>query len=292
MAASVTIQSYRAVLLALILPALVAGGCASGVGNLSDDMRSAGKKCVNHNYDTELDLVKCFDLFQRAVVEKNAPNLVPAYDRWNESRGIVAADRDRKILIATQSAKVALDVVFSQNNRENDSKFAQFLPQSGEAIAALRREFGNAVASACQRDGKYNSPSMVINYTCERDAKMPIIERNFPAAVGIERNYWDRMLEAAAVYDKAALQIIQDANLEMAPALRPATATFMSSVQEAIDEDAEKTARQTEEVENILSAIIQDRLLLSEQLRKYDLDRAKGPRRILDTPIALLLVVH
>src|ERR1700685_1556973 len=90
----------RSLLPTLVLLALILSGCASQATHLSGDLGAADNLCRQHLYQTETDLVQCYDANERPVVAKDLPNVLYSYDAWQSARLASSKDYDRKVTSA------------------------------------------------------------------------------------------------------------------------------------------------------------------------------------------------
>jgi hypothetical protein len=96
---------------------------------------------------------------------------------------------------------------------------------------------------------------MVVNYVCDRDAKLSIVDGKYPGLARALRVYFGESLANAVRYDAAVLPVMQDANADLSAAMQPIKAAFVSEAREAVMADAAISERQRQDVANLLSGM-------------------------------------
>jgi hypothetical protein len=256
MPAAMRTPMCRSLLPTVMLLPLILGGCASQTTHLSGDLATADNLCQQHAYRTEADLVQCYGANERPVVAKDLPNVLYSYDAWQSARLAAAKDYDDKVDFAKRNARAVFIAARNDSAKKLDAAVAPFWPKDQKAVAALVDEVKSAQTSACMKDGLLRFASLVADYTCERNADLPIIEREVPAASEAFREYWGRMLEAAAVRDQSVLPVIQMANADFGQAVAPARAAYRSDLQATLQADAAATAQQQQEIGDLLGLAV------------------------------------
>ena len=255
----------------LVLLALILGGCASQATHLSADLAAAGNLCRQHAYKTMADSVQCYDANERPVVAKDLPNFLYSYDAWQSARLAASKDYDDKATPANDKALAVLNAAHNDNDKRLRAAVAPFWPKDQKEAAALRDKIKSAIISACTKDGSNLSTSAVTDDTCFRNACLPIIEKEVPAASEAYREFWDRELEAAAIRDQSVLPVIQKAEADFGQAVAPATVAYRSDLQAALQADAAATAQQQQEIADLLG------LALAGFAAGYTAPAARGP---------------
>ena len=101
---------------------------------------------------------------------------------------------------------------------------------------------------------------MVMNFRCERDVTIPMVEKKAPALSDPLHEYWNGLLDIAGVYDGSVLPAIQLAGVSFKQAIEPAKAAYVSTAQTELQADATRTAQQRQEVADLLAGIVQTTL--------------------------------
>jgi hypothetical protein len=242
----------RSLLPTLVLLALILGGCASQATHLSGDLATADNSCQQHPNRTMTDRVQCYGAKERPVVAKDLPNALSSYDAFRSATLAAAKDFDGKVTFANDKALAVLNAAKNDDIKRLNATVAPFWPKDHKQAAALLDRVTRAQISACMKDGLYLSPSLVADYTCERNAGLPVVEKEIPAASEAYREYWDQMLEAAAIRDQSVLPVIQKAQADFGQAVAPARAAYQSDVLAALQADATASAQQQQEIANAL----------------------------------------
>ena len=247
-----------AAVLQLAVVASLAGltGCASQATHLHSDMAAADNLCPQHSFRTTTDRMRCYAANERPVVAKDLPGALYSYDAFRSATVAAAKNYNDKITFANHEAAAAVDAAENENGKRFSAAVAPFWPQDQKEVAALRDKVKDARASACMKDGFSLSPTLGADYTCQRSADLRIIEKEVPAAFEAEREYWYRMLEAAAVRDQSVAPVIQKASADFTQAIAPAKAAYSSDVQTALRADAAATAQQQQEISDLLGVAL------------------------------------
>jgi hypothetical protein len=255
MTAAIRTPVCRSLLPTCVLLALILGGCASQATHLSGDLAAADNLCRQHLYRTETNREQCYDAKERPVIAKDLPNVLNSYDAWRSARLAALKDLDSKETVARDQALAALNVAKNDNVKRFSAAVAPFWPKDPKEVAALWNKVKSAGASACTKDG-LGSPSVVAQYTCERDVALRIVEKEVPAASRAFREYWDRMLQAAAIRDQSVLPVIDKAIADFGQAVTRAKAAYRSDLQAALQADAAETAQQRQELFDLLGVAL------------------------------------
>ena len=189
-----------------MLLGLLLGGCATRATNLNDDLVSADNLCRQHKYRTQTELAQCYDSNERAAIQKDLPSLLYSYDLYNSARTGAARDFDNKVMSARQSADTAFKGAIEESTRKLNAATAADWHYNQTETAALKRDADRAATAACKRDGLYLSSSMVVNYKCERDIRLPLTEKMIPTASDAVHDFYNDLLGAAATYDELCFQ--------------------------------------------------------------------------------------
>jgi hypothetical protein len=231
----------------LVLLALILGGCASQATHLNGDLIAADNLCRQHGYTTKANLVQCYGTNERTVVARDLPGSLNSYDAWQSARSAASKDYDAKVTLAQTKASAALKVAIIDNGKKLNPAVTH---------GALRDKVASAVHSACKKDRLWRSPSLVTDYTCARNVMLPIIGKELPAASEASSEYWDQLLEAAAVYDQSIARAIQQAVAEAWQALAPARIVYTAGLQAALQADAAATEQQQQKIVDLLGAAL------------------------------------
>ena len=255
------------VLLTVIVTTVV--GCASQASHFWSDIASSSTICKGRSLKSQVELVQCIDALERPIVFKDLPNLLYAYDVWNSARLSAATDYDNQVRSAREKAWVAAHSQIDASANGFTQAVAGIWPQTQTDRDSIKQEADKA-GSQCTNKGTYKSGSMVVNYTCDRDAKLPVFERRIPAAASSFRTFYNEALAIASVYDKAAQSVIQVASVKFNETIGPPKSTFRSQVQLALQDDAAATARQRQETADGAATLL---MLLGAGLSGYNQGR-------------------
>ena len=236
----------------LVLLALLLGGCASQATHLRGDLAAADNLCQQQAYKTQAGLAQCYGVNERPVIAKDLPNVLYSYDAFRSATLAAAKDYDGKVTFANGRALAVLNAANKDSAKRFDAAVAPFWPKDQKEGAALRDKVSSARAAACSKDGFRLFPSLVADYTCQRDSDLRVVEKEVPAASQALREYWDRMLQAEAVRDQSVLPVQQKATSDFTQAIAPARAAYQSDVQAALQADAAATVPQQQEISNAL----------------------------------------
>ena len=259
MTASTLKPTCRTWLPSLMLLGLMLGGCASQVSqasHLSGDLTAADNLCQQHAYKTKTDLSECYAANERPVIARDLPNFLYSYDAWRSAVLAASKDYDGKVTFANNKAWAVANVAQNDAGQRLSAAVAPFWPKDQKTDALLRDKLNSAKISACMRDGLFRSSSLVENSTCERNAYLPVIEKEVPATSQAYREYWGRILQTAVVFDQSMLPVTQKATDDFNQAIAPARAAYMSAVQAALQADAAATARQQQETADLLGVAL------------------------------------
>jgi len=210
----------------LVLLALLLGGCASQATHLRGDLAAADNLCQQQAYKTQAGLAQCYGVNERPVIAKDLPNVLYSYDAFRSATLAAAKDYDGKVTFANGRALAVLNAANKDSAKRFDAAVAPFWPKDQKEGAALRDKVSSARAAACSKDGFRLFPSLVADYTCQRDSDLRVVEKEVPAASQALREYWDRMLQAEAVRDQSVLPVQQKATSDFTQAIAPARAAY------------------------------------------------------------------
>jgi hypothetical protein len=245
--------------LPVVLPTVittVVGGCASQASHFNADIVSSGTVCNGRPFMTKVREVQCYDLAERPVILKDLPTLLSAYELWHSARLSAASEYDNEVRPVQAQADALLRSRMDAASKRLDQAVKGIWPEAQGDKDLLKQEADRA-SSQCKNNGIWKSTSMVANIKCDQDAREPIFERRVPAATNALRISSAARLVAGLEYDQAVLPVIQAAGVKFGTTIAPAKSTFRSQVQLALQSDAAATARQQQEIVDLLSALAQ-----------------------------------
>jgi hypothetical protein len=253
-------------LVSLIVVGVMVGGCASQASHYNADTVNSNAACEGRQFKTLVERVRCLDSTGRPVVFKDLPNLLAAYDIWNSARLSATNDYDNQV----RSAKAkAWAVVVSKNGastKMGNQAMTGIWPQTQTERDSIKQEADKA-SSQCKKDGVWKSQSMLVNYKCDQDARLPVFERRIPAGTSAFHIFWNEELAIGSEYDQAVSRAVQAANIQFNTAIGPAKGTFISQVQLALQNDAAVTARQQQQAADNAATVL---MLLGAGLSGYN----------------------
>jgi hypothetical protein len=238
--------------LAVSMAAVV--GCASPASHFKSDIETATSACKQRQFMTQTELVQCTDAAERPVVYRDLPNLLSAYDAWNSARLSAANDYDKQVKLAIEKAWISAKSEIDANWMKASKAVmgASRLTQSDKDL--LNHELIEAGAK-CVKDGKWKAATAVKFFQCEQTARLPVFEQRVPAAVSSVQAYYNEGLAIAADYDRIVSSIRQIAAAKLHTAIDPPRRTLQLQVQVAVQNDAAATARQRQELADLLAVL-------------------------------------
>jgi hypothetical protein len=243
--------------LVLTITAMTLAGCASPATNYSTDMAHVAEVCAQRAVKNSFDRVQCYNSVERPVVTKDLPALLPAYELFNNARVSAATEYDSRVLSATQQAEVQLHTALSEATARLNKDGEPFLPTNPIERTSLIKELKDAGMSSCMKGGLWTSTSMVVNYTCDRNSKLPLLQTNNPGLAKALSTYYDNMLRVASRYDSIVLPVRRAAKADFDGVVGPAKVEFAAEVRSALQADADATAEQRQDVMNLLLGLAQ-----------------------------------
>jgi hypothetical protein len=238
----------------LVFVGLLVAGCAGQASRFGGDIASAGGACQGRSFKTTTEHIQCLDTNERPVVARDLPSLLYSYESWNAVRLSAANDYDAKVKLTREQVSNTLKAQMDENAKRINGATASTWPQDQTERNALKQETDEAANSACKVGSLWKSPSMVVNFRCNRDARMPILEKRVPAASDAFVSFFNRQLAIAAVYDRMALPELEAAKTRFNAAINPARDAFRSEVQAVLRADAAATTQQRQDIINLLTA--------------------------------------
>ena len=239
----------------LIVVVAMVGGCASQATHYDTDIVSSVSICKGQAFKTEASRIRCYDSVERPVILRDLPNLIFSYDAWHSARLSAANDYDNEVRVAQAKANVLLrSQMDTAKSRLRQTASGFWQDAQGDKAAIIKE--ARLASSQCMKDGGWKSASMVVNFGCDLDAQHPFLQRSVPAASDALRTFHDESLAAASEYDKAVLPVMQAATAKFGATIVPAQSAFRSQVQLALQNDAAATARQQQDIANLLSILV------------------------------------
>jgi hypothetical protein len=220
-------------------------------------MATAANACRGRIFKNAMEQVQCNDTNERPIITKDLPSLLYSYDQFNTVRNAAAIEYDGKIKLEKEKGVAAYNVIYNEAVKKLNNSITSIWPQSQTEKDALRQEADRASSAICKRDGLWLSTSMVVNMKCDNAARMSILERRVPAATNALNEFFDSKIKGATAYDRFVLPAIQTARVDFKNSIQPAKAAFISEVQAALQADAAATARQRQEISDLLLALVQ-----------------------------------
>ena len=224
-------------------------GCASQATHLSGDLAAADNLCQQHAYKTMVDRAQCLDANERPIIARDLPNVLYSYDAFQSARLAATNHYDRKVVAETKDAIITLDVRTDIDTAWLKTAVSKLSISIGQADA---QDIGKAAIAACKKDGVYLSLSQAANFRCERDARIPIIDKRIPALSSVARTFWAAQIDAGATYDQTVQPIIRQALAGFSQEIKPAHDLYRGNVSAALEADAAATAQQQQESANLL----------------------------------------
>lgn len=213
--------------------AMLLAACAHSPANLDADIKAGDKRCASQKWATELAKVNCYNSEEIAVIKRDFPGGLNAFEDFNSKRTSLAEKVDDEIAPAkehmnqyTQSENEAKAVLMA-----HEPQFAARDSQLTKDIAALNP------ASVCK------SPNLVTVVKCMDAIGHPVWERDAPDTLKYYEEFVKTRLHAAKIYDATGSQ----------KSYAAASAKYIAGVKKANEEflaDAKKILLEQQQTKN------------------------------------------
>jgi hypothetical protein len=248
----------RLLFLAILLNVMV-GGCASQASHFNTDIVSSTLACKAQPFKTEAVLIQCFGSAERPIVLRDLPNVIDAYDTWDSVRLSAAKDYDNEVRPVLAKAKAEMELQLdASRGRYSQAMMGVWRPDA----LLMAQEANQSAHSQCDKIYK-SAKTMYEKYKCDEDARWPVLVRHVPASTSALRIHYNETLAIVSGYEKAVQSTTQVASAKFNETIGPAKSAFASQAQIALQDDAAATARQRQEVANLLGLLAETALAVA-----------------------------
>jgi len=206
---------------------MLLAGCAHSPANLTSDWLAAEKQCAAQKWPTEVAKANCYDSQDGAVIKRDSPILLDAFDDFSSKHATIAETFDEEIAPAKEHMNRYL-----QSENEAKAVLIAHEPQFAASNSQLSKDIvATKAAYVCK------SKSAVAFDKCLHSIGQPIWEKDAPDTLQYYEEFEKKRLQAAKIYDASdSPKLYTTANTKFVNSLKEAQEAFFTEAKQIINQ--------------------------------------------------------